>query len=281
MKLSISTLILCLLASFALSCANNKGIVDKATEKVTDKASAKLQTPLKNACEISGPQTPRDISNKAGTNAITFEAAPATSKMNLCNIHFHKNAEHKGPEFSVFKGNTKTGGYACNATKYLTPAQLKPVSGACDGITVGDTVEVHWVHSSCDIKPGPTLGSCLAESCKNPVLKVETQVFLLVNDSGADSFAAYKYNKASQGMHQAKALPPRNGAVQFLGSTTGPKFNNKTCSPFKVNWSVSKACRTLDIKTLHKWCASNIFKEDHAHGVRELVTDERFLSLIK
>lgn len=43
-----------------------------------------------------GPQSPRDLNSKKGSNKRTFSAAPAYQQMNLCNIHFHKNAEHKG-----------------------------------------------------------------------------------------------------------------------------------------------------------------------------------------
>jgi len=258
-----------LLITTLAACSNTSK--EEATNKVKDV----------NSCEVSGPQTPRDISSKVGTNPITFKAAPSFSKMNLCNIHFHKNAENKGPEFSMFKGDKEDGGYACNNTSSLTEAQLKPVTGACKGIAPGDTVEIHWVHSSCDITPGPTLGACLADTCKDPVLRVETQVFLLVNDSKATNFSRYQYKGKVDGLHQAKYLPSRTGAVQFLGSTTGPKYNNKTCSPFKVNWSVSPKCKTLDINTLHKWCESNVFKEDYAHGVRKLVVDPRFLSKIR
>ncbi|MDX8382892.1 MAG: delta-class carbonic anhydrase, partial [Ghiorsea sp.] len=43
-----------------------------------------------------GPQSPRDIDAVAGNNKRTFSQAPASTEMNLCNIHFHKNAEHKG-----------------------------------------------------------------------------------------------------------------------------------------------------------------------------------------
>ena len=234
-----------------------------------------------NSCEIQGPQTPRDISNKAGTNPMRFELAPSFSKMNLCNIHFHKNAEHKGPEFSVFKGDGDSGGYACNATVDQSDSKMKPVVGACKGISVGDTIEVHWVHTSCNINPGPTLGSCLADDCKDPVLRVETQVFLLVNDPKANDFSKFNYKEKVNGLHQAEYLPSRFGAVQFLGSTTGPQYNNVTCSPFKVNWSVTPNCAQLDINTLHSWCANNIFKEDQAQGVRKLVVDPRFLSEIK
>jgi hypothetical protein len=48
-------------------------------------------------CQGFGPQTPRDISSAAGTNARVFTLAPPASQMNLCNIHTHTNAEHKGP----------------------------------------------------------------------------------------------------------------------------------------------------------------------------------------
>ena len=47
-----------------------------------------------------GPQSPRDIDSGAGTNSRAHSAAPASNRMNLCNVHFHKNAEHKGEEFS-------------------------------------------------------------------------------------------------------------------------------------------------------------------------------------
>lgn len=51
-----------------------------------------------------GPQSPRDIDNIKGSNPIVFSEAPAYEKMNLCNIHFHKYAEHKGGEFTKFAG---------------------------------------------------------------------------------------------------------------------------------------------------------------------------------
>jgi hypothetical protein len=50
-------------------------------------------------CEITGPQMPRDVSNKAGARRASWPLALASTSMNLCNIHFHVNAEHKGPGF--------------------------------------------------------------------------------------------------------------------------------------------------------------------------------------
>lgn len=48
-------------------------------------------------CQMFGPQSPRDIMQTEGTNPIVFSFAPPPAAMNLCNVHFHLNAEHKGP----------------------------------------------------------------------------------------------------------------------------------------------------------------------------------------
>ena len=236
------------------------------------------------ACTGFGPQTPRDIDSKAGENRRNFTMAPASEKMNLCNIHFHKNAEHKAKDFSVFAGEGDFGGYQCNASKTLGKAEMMPPKeSVCKGIKPGDTIEVHWVHSSCDIKPGAGLGSCLSESCANPDLRVETQVFTVVNDPSALNFNDMSYGgNVVNGYHQAKALPTNTGkAVEFIGSTTGPSFTEQTCSPLQVSWSVRPQCAKVDISSLGEWCKGNVFKEDHAHGIRKLVTNPKLLSEIK
>lgn len=232
-------------------------------------------------CQGYGPQTPRDISQKSGTNPRVFSLAPSYKKLNLCNIHFHKNAEHKGPGFTVFAGSGEHGGYQCNGTKELSNAELKaPAKSVCNGLKPGDSIEVHWVHTSCDIKPGKGLGSCLSDQCANPDLRVETQVFLVVNDSAALNFADFSYDgNVVNGLHQAKALPPGNPVV-FRGSTTGPSFTEAKCSPLQVTWSVRPTCAKVDINSLAKWCQGNVFKEDHAHGVRALVTAPELLAPI-
>ena len=51
-----------------------------------------------------GPQSPRDLAVRRGSNLRAFSTAPAYTQMNLCNIHFHKNAEHKGGEFTTYAG---------------------------------------------------------------------------------------------------------------------------------------------------------------------------------
>jgi hypothetical protein len=243
------------------------------------------------ACVGFGPQTPRDIDSHVGENKRVFTLAPNYTEMNLCNIHFHKNAEHKAAAFSIYAGDGDghgyESGYQCGISKELTAAELAPTAEAiCKSshgdLKPGDTIEIHWVHSSCDIKPGKGLGSCLSETCSNPDLRVETQVFTLVNDASALKLSDLSYDgHMANGFHQAKAIPSDTGApVVFTGSTTGPKYSEQSCSPLQVTWSVRPQCAKLDINSVGEWCKGNTFEEDHGHGVRKLVTSPALLSEI-
>ncbi len=235
-------------------------------------------------CLDAGPQTPRDISSVVGKNPVTFERAPAATGMNLCNIHTHTNAEHKGPGFDQFVNATDQGGYACNETGALTDAERAPLEGAFKGAKPGDTIEVHWVHTSCGVTPGEGLGSCLTDTCTDPLLRVEAQTFLVVNDREAADFMDFSYGgTVRDGFHQASAIPSGTGdPVEFLGSTTGPSYDQSTCSPMKVTWSVRPNCMKLDMASLHRWAESgNVFNETKSHGVRQLVTAPELLSPIE
>ncbi|MEJ6474532.1 delta-class carbonic anhydrase [Pseudoalteromonas piscicida] len=233
-------------------------------------------------CESAGPQAPRDIDSLQGHNKRVFAMAPPKEKLNLCNIHFHKNAEHKAKDFSRIPVASKHAGFQCNAATTLTAAELKPTqSKVCGNVKPGDTIEVHWVHSSCDVEPGPTLSACLNTHCSNPDLRVETQVFLVVNDDNALDFTTLDYQGLTNGYHQAGPLPTNTGTpVEFLGSTTGPSYNNQQCSPLQVSWSVRPSCAKISINSLARWCENNRFEEDHAHGIRKLVTDPKLLAPI-
>ncbi len=239
------------------------------------------------ACSGFGPQAPRDIDRLAGSNRRIFSLAPPASEMNLCNIHFHNNAEHKARDFAIFAGDGQDGvrgGFKCAIGETLSKAELAPIAEpACHSLKPGDTIEVHWVHSSCDVAPGKGLSACLSDSCANPDLRVEAQVFTLVNDANALNFADFAYaGNQVNGLHQAKAIPDHTGApVQFHGSTTGPRFSEAACSPLQVSWSVRPQCAKLDINSLDKWCQGNVFDEGHAHGVRKLVTNPALLSEIR
>lgn len=245
-----------------------------AAEKIQEKATF---------CTGFGPQTPRDINSSIGTNKVMFDMADSTENLNLCNIHFHRNAEHKAVDFAILEDNDPSKGYQCAMSKNLSAAELAPTEGEiCKGLKPGDTIEVHWVHTSCDIEPGAGLGSCLSDACANPELRVETQVFTLVNDSNALDFADFDYQGRSEaGYHMAKWPTDTGTPIEFTGSTTGPKYTEATCSPLQVGWSVRPQCAKLDINSIGKWCEGNKFDEDHAHGVRALVTEPALLSEIK
>ena len=234
-----------------------------------------------------GPQSPRNIDSNNGTNSRSFNNAPSYEAMNLCNIHFHKNAEHQGGEFTTYAGNGDGDGYQ-SGYKYsghLTASELtnldKDVCPSVHGsLFPGDTIEVHYVHSTAQIKPGPTLGACFSDEIKNPQLRVETQVYVLVNDKNAQDFNKLTKHGVKNDLHQALYIPNDMGSpIQYAGSTTGPGYN-KTGSPFQVTWSVRPKVAKVNIETVGNWCKGNTFKEDHAHGVRNLVTNPDLLSII-
>ncbi|KAA2317437.1 cadmium carbonic anhydrase [Pseudooceanicola sediminis] len=206
--------------------------------------------------------------------------------MNLCNIHTHTNAEHKGPGFSIVSRDPDAGGYQCDRGDLLTQEELRDPAfghGPFHGVKPGDTIEVHWVYSSCDVTPGKGLGACLSDACANPTLRVESQVFLLVNDPFALDFANYDHKgHVAAGHPQPMSLPANTGApVVFRGSTTGPSYTQAICSPLQVTWSVRPNCARLDISSLYRWgMDGNVFQEDHSHGVRPLVTAPELLAPI-
>lgn len=253
----------------------------EAVEVVAEEAMAEATPEL---CVGMGPQTPRDISSVVGLNTVTFPTAPPASSMNLCNIHTHTNAEHKGPGFSVFVDASDNGGYACNATADLTDAELMPAEGAYKGVVPGQTIEVHWVHTTCDAAPGEGLGACVPETCTDPLLRVEAQTFLVVNDPNALDFTVMaEVIEEKGGFYQAGMIPSDTGTpVSFRGSTTGPSYTQAVCSPAQVTWNVRPQCTKLDINSLHKWAEDgNVFNETKSHGVRQLVTAPELLSPIE
>jgi hypothetical protein len=121
----------------------------------------------------------------------------------------------------------------------------------------------------------------LSKSINNPQLRVETQVYVLVNDNKALNFSELTKHDVKNGLHQALNIPGDTGTpVQYEGSTTGPGYNEKG-SPFQVSWSVRPKVAKVNIKSVGKWCKGNVFKEDHAHGVRNLVINKDLLSTIQ
>lgn len=234
-----------------------------------------------------GPQSPRDLATLGGENDRVFATAPAHTQMNLCNIHFHENAEHKGGQFTTYAGNGdgKGAGTGFRYDGSLTEAELAPYentvgAGKYGELQPGDTIEVHYVHSTAQVVPGPTLGSCLSDAIANPQLRVEAQVFVLVNDESADDFSELAAIEVIDGLQQAPGIPTDTGTpVLYAGSTTGPSFN-EAGSPLQVTWSVRPEVAKVSIQSVEAWLADNVFDEAGAHGVRNLVTNPALLSPI-
>ncbi len=288
MKLKAITL---LTAIILLSgCANTGQHKSYTLAKVSNHAITEQRDLLAKSTKNKGvgPQSPRDIDSSVGNNAIIFGSAPDFSEMNFCNIHFHKNAEHRGGEFTKYAGNGDGSGYK-SGYKFsgnLSASELKPVQGGvCSSdygsLNSGDTIEVHYVHSTAQVKPGATLGACLSEAIKNPQLRVEAQVYVLVNDKNSENFSELTKHGIKNGFYQALNIPDNTGIpIQYAGSTTGPGYNEKG-SPFQVTWSVRPKVVKVNIKTVSEWCKGNAFNEGHAHGVRNLVVNPDLLSKIK
>lgn len=259
-------------------------------ENVSDDVIAEQRAALAVATDGAGygPQSPRDIDAVEGSNDRAFGTAPDRRLMNLCNIHFHENAEHRGGEFTTYAGNGDGNGYG-TGFRYdgeLTEAELasfgQPVGATEHGDLVpGDTIEIHFVHSTALVAPGPTLGACVTEAIGNPQLRVETVVAVLVNDETAADLTNIAQIEEVDGYYQVPNLPEDLGdAVTYAGSTTGPSYN-QAASPFQVTWNVRLEVLKLDIGSVAAWLENNPFEEDHAHGVRNLVLNLDLLSPIQ
>ena len=281
-----------LLAMLLLSgCGSDNGS-ETVEKEVSDAYIAEQRAKLAESAQKAilegkevGPQSPRDIDNPEGNNHVDFPVAPPYTDMYLCDIHFHKSAEHKGGEFTTYAGNGNGEGFG-TGYKYsgtLSQEELKKYSVESEEnpLYSGDTIEVHYVYSSSPKATlGHGLGTCLdPDSDVQPLLRVESQVYVLVNDDNALDFTdVNRVTQDSAGRYQAANIPT-GPAVQYQGSTTGPGYN-EIYSPYKVTWNVRKQVKKVNIKTIEKWFEHNEFAETHAHGVRNLVINPDLLSPI-
>ncbi len=260
LALAIATL----LPIYVIAKENGNDANGEVSDQVISEQRIKLASNTKG--KGFGPQSPRDIDTAAGNNRRLFSTAPASTEMNLCNIHFHKNAEHKGGEFTKYAGNGDGHGFQ-SGYRYSGKLSASEVESTghdiCPGkygaLKAGDTIEVHYVHTTAQVGPGPTLGSCLNDAIKNPQLRVETQVYVLINDSNALDFGSLTRHAKVDGVHQATNIPANTGTpVQYAGSTTGPDYNEKG-SPYQVSWSVRPNVAKVNIESVGKWCKGNTF----------------------
>lgn len=236
-------------------------------------------------------QSPRDIDMPIGDHNTSVSAAPSRF-LNLCDIHFHKNAEHRGGAFSKYAGNGNGEGYG-SGYKYrgtLTDAELTTydISDTHNPLHAGDTIEVHYVYSNSPVATlGHGLGTCLNSDGSAPVLRVEARVFVLTNDGNGLDFTTLNNITATGFVNNGNQVEVINSGnyfnllnhVQYQGSTTGPDYN-EVVSPYSVTWDVSPEVGKLNISTVDTWLQSNDFNETHAHGVRNLVINPHLLSQI-
>ena len=242
-----------------------------------------------------GAQAPRDIDSITGANTKATVTAPAYTEMNLCDIHFHISAEHKGGEFTAYAGNGDGHGTGYKYSGSLTEAETAAYTGDTTSalfdptghnpLESGDTFEVHYVYTSnVGQTLGHSLGTCLVDGAADN-LRVETQVYVAVNDRDALDFNTLNKvtGTGTEGdLYQAANIPNDTGtAVTYEGSTTGAGYNEEI-SPYQVTWNVRPKIAKVDIKTVGEWCldANNEFAEDHAHDVRNLVVNPALLSPI-
>lgn len=155
------------LVSFISSAAFGETKISVADDIIKNQRAALA---VETAGQGYGPQSPRDIDLQAGSNNRTFSTAPEFGKMSLCDIHFHKNAEHKGGNFTSYAGNGDGQGYG-TGFRYdgsLTDAELAPIGrligvNGQDSLKSGDTIEIHFVYSTAKATIGPTLEHVLAK----------------------------------------------------------------------------------------------------------------------
>lgn len=120
------------------------------------------------ACDNAEPQTPRDLSTGAEGD-MTPKAATLTDEqanfLPLVNVHFHLGAEHKsdsyndGTDSEAYDAQSSgrrlaenpRPGWMC-PTNALTSSQLTSYNFQyCEGVEVGKSYEVHYVHSSAGV----------------------------------------------------------------------------------------------------------------------------------
>ena len=258
-----------------------------ASDPVPDSVISDQRAELATATQGKGygPQAPRDIDDISGNNTRLFAAAPEFAEMNLCNIHLHDGAEHRGGEFTTYLGNGDGSGHGTGFgyNGELSAAELEPYSGVVGAashgqLQPGDTIEVHYVYTTAQVSPGPTLGACLSDAIQNPQLRVEAQVVVVVNDPAALDFIELADVQKIDGVYQAINLPDDTGSpVEYAGSTTGPDYNVKG-SPLLVSWSVRPEVAKVDIASLAEWFAKNQFEEASTQGTRNLVINPDLLS---
>lgn len=222
------------------------------------------------------------------------------------NVHWHLGAEHRsegeydetgsGPDgghihqMRALAGKVRRG-FQCKHYDEKNEIYTKPYDWKhCEGMTVGQTYEVHWPHSAAGKCGTPNQyqtpfydGVFCNDEAVAAVLEgkintwdaigVQAQIFTIVNDE------SYYYPDLIRGM----IVDGDHGADLgiYTGSTTGTTRNNKVCSNYApISWQVDRKCHLISASSFDKMCADMKAQRDdmspdvHAHGSRMLVSNK-------
>jgi hypothetical protein len=250
----------------------------------------------------TGPQAGANVT-KGYNGTREVDVVPITKPyrdMGLCpvNVHWHIGAEHysmgefdekgSGPlDFHEGRQGFQCRYYDENDPKFTTQYNWQH----CIGMTVGQSYEVHWPHSSkgacnspwqyqtpfydgvfCNL-PMEDLVTLQPQDIASNV-GVQSQTFVVVNDED------YYYPDLFSGMIvDANANKGVDLAI-YTGSTTGTQRDNQVCSPFSpITWQVDRKCHIISASSFDRLCeqmssqADNMKDDLYAHGSRELVDD--------
>lgn len=264
-------------ATLGVTYVVTKDHFDGKSASVEVAPAAPAAAPPSTPCVAAEPQAPRDISTTAtGTRSSRVKIVPwATYKtMTHVNTHFHLGAEHKSDGEYDIAGtassiSSATPGYKCDTSTFPSNQMAAYDFQYCKEVEVGETYELHWVHSNNGVSLGGGLGGAFARG-QNPTVSVAGQVFVVVNDpSEAIPDLVDKFQEF-QGF----------SVRSYMGSTTGGSYNNEICSPYTVSWHVDPTCRLVDAASFDQMC--KILKENdaeadiHPHSSRAIV-DPKFV----
>ncbi|CAB9523182.1 expressed unknown protein [Seminavis robusta] len=264
------------------------------------------------ACMIDGVVNALE---QAGANVtegyvgeIETEAVPITStffEAGLCpvNVHWHRGTEHyslgqydengSGPTRELDEGfhgsypeDEARLGYECSLYDETDPKFTTPYDWQyCTSMTVGETYEIHWPHSSAGAcgtlnqyqTPFQDGVFCKSDEIELDPLSltvgVQAQVFVIVNDE------TYFYPQMMRGMLVDGEMGKY--VTKYTGSTTGTSFNDEICSAYTpITWQVDRMCHLISASSIDKLCADMLSERNdmsgdtQPHGSRELVPDD-------
>lgn len=265
-------------------------------------------------CTDAGPQAPKDLTTATLNTAAHGTRNPQApifthdqmNHMTVVNVHFHLGAEHKsdnyndeqftedydasnpvGGPYGVTDHPARPGFYGSG----YSPSGRKDrdaVPAPCKGMKVGDTIEVHWVHSSAGVRQPDDgdyqlledgLGSAVnGRALRNPQVHVEAVVYQILPDG--DAGITFTPVGSLRETHWPDE-PSADEYIRYVGSSTGMSYTGneegptQTCSPYLINWGVDLRLHKVSSTTMQEFCslllAEGLVKDVLVHGSRRIL----------